>query len=115
MDTFQKLTFINNTIPNIIKAFEILGIDQVRAPQGQTNFYLNKEKTKIQFCKESFDDDHYTEEVGDVYFNTDPKKVDIIFESTQFLLLKIKNDISNVISEMSSFNTKLTSIYLTSK
>ncbi len=111
MDTFDKLKYINAAIPKIIKGFEFLGIKEEKGPTGQTSFYLNTEKSQIQFYKDSYDSEAYTEYVGEQYFNADQKKVDIIFNDTEYLLLLIINQVGIKAKDLESFRTEMLQIH----
>lgn len=99
----EKLEYINKVIPTIIGAMIELSITSIKAPEGETNYYLSSEKKYIQFSKNSYDDNAYSENVGMSYFNSNIEKLDMIYNDTKELQKRINSLLNNKIQKLQKF------------
>lgn len=98
----SKLTYINESIPKILKGFELLGRTEMGDPKGlQFMVGINKDTLRIE--NETYGSDHIVEEIGPTYFETDSQRLDLVYNWVLLLVKDIENRIRERVEELKSF------------
>lgn len=106
MNKLQQLDFINKTMPTILEAFKELGITEIKSCEGDINYYLTKEKDKIQFIKETYDKNHFSQYVSSEFYSIDDDICAKVCVFTEILKGKVMKLIENKINKLSSLKNK---------
>jgi hypothetical protein len=106
MGRLEQLDYINRILPDIIEAFKQLNINQIKAPEGALNYYLGREDA-IQFSKETYDNNHFSQIITIPYFTDDDKLSEKVCTYTESLKIKVEKLIDEKIKKMSDIKYNL--------
>lgn len=94
----SKLTYINESIPKILKGFELLGKITIG-----NHFSVGINRNTIRIENETFGSDHLVEEIGPTYFEADSQRLDLVYNWVLLLVKDIENRIRERVEELKSF------------
>ena len=94
----KQLTYINESIPKILKGFELLGKITIG-----NHFSVGINRNTIRIENETYGSDHIVEEIGPTYFETDSQRLDLVYTWVLLLVKDIENRIRERVEELKSF------------